>query len=140
MATGMVAALKCAECGSPSTRVELVAPGQMPAEWDHCSEERRQTFQRRRDRDPGKWYLLFEGVAAGNGWGGDAIEPDTAERIAEAFREPCTYAQVHTAGFYDDAGFCELCDAAYCYRHWNVSATGYGHCPRSHGKSLDPHW
>ena len=21
-----------------------------------------------------------------------------------------------------------------------VSETGYGHCPRAHGKSFDPHW
>ena len=45
-----------------------------------------------------------------------------------------------TAGFYDDAGFCQDCDAAYCYRHWHVSETGYEHCPAGHGKSLDPHW
>ena len=43
-------------------------------------------------------------------------------------------------GFYDDAGFCQDCNAPYCYRHWHVSETGYGHCPAGHGKSLDPHW
>ena len=43
-------------------------------------------------------------------------------------------------GFYDDAGFCQDCDAPYCYHHWHVSETGYGYCPRSHRKSLDPHW
>jgi hypothetical protein len=57
---------------------------------------------------------------------------------------PCavcgTPAQVHTAGFYDDAGFCRDCGVPYCYRHWQVSETGYGYCPRGHGKSLDPHW
>ena len=61
-----------------------------------------------------------------------------AGRIAEAFRQPWSYAQVHTAGFHDDAGFCGECDAAYCYRHWQVSDIGFGHCPRGHGKSLDP--
>ena len=40
------------------------------------------------------------------------------------------FDQVATAGFYDDAGFCQDCDAPYCYRH----------CPLGHGKSLDPHW
>ena len=50
------------------------------------------------------------------------------------------FAQVRTAGFYDDAGFCQDCDAPYCYQHWHVSESGYGHCPRGHGKSLDPHW
>jgi hypothetical protein len=63
-----------------------------------------------------------------------------AGRIAQAFRPPLRFAQVHTAGFYDDAGFCQDCDAPYCYRHWHVSETGYGYCPRGHGKSLDLHW
>jgi hypothetical protein len=118
--------------------VELVAPGQVPAEWEQWKAERREAFGKYRDSD--RWRLLFEGVAAGNGWVGDAIETARAERIEAAFREPYTYAQVHTAGFYDDAGFCEECDAAYCYRHWHVSETGYGHCPQGQGKSLDPHW
>ena len=60
--------------------------------------------------------------------------------IAQAFRPPLCFAQVHTAGFYDDAGFCQDCDVPYCYRHWQVSESGYGYCPRGHGKSLDPHW
>jgi hypothetical protein len=49
------------------------------------------------------------------------------------------FVQVHTARFYD-AGFCQDCDAPYGYRHWQVSESGYGYCPRGHGKSLDPHW
>ena len=61
-------------------------------------------------------------------------------RIAQAFRSPLSFAQVHRAGFYDDAGFCQDCDAPYCYQHWNVSEGGYGYCPRGHGKSMDPHW
>jgi len=61
-------------------------------------------------------------------------------RIAWAFRPLLRFAQVHTAGFYDDAGFCQDCDAPYCYQHWRVSESGYGYCPRGHGKSLDPHW
>ncbi len=138
MAMGMVAAPQCAVCGSPATRVELVAPGQVPEEWGQWKAERRQAYEKYRDQ--GRWRLLFEGVAAGNGWVGDAIEAARAERIETAFQEPYTYAQVHTAGFYDDAGFCEQCDAAYCYRHWRVSETGFGHCPQGHGKSLDPHW
>jgi hypothetical protein len=136
MATGMVAAPRCAVCGSASARIELVAPGQLPAEWDQWDDERRDAFQRR--RDPDRWQLLFEGIAAGNGWGGDPIDVGRAERIAGAFRQPWGYAQVRAAGFHDDAGFCGECDAAYCYRHWHVSDIGFGHCPRGHGKSLDP--
>jgi hypothetical protein len=27
------------------------------------------------------------------------------------------------------------CEAAYCYRPWQVSATGYSYCPHGHGKA-----
>jgi len=144
MAMGMAAALQCAVCGSPATRVEIVAPGRVPAEMEQWKAERRQAFGEH--RDPGSWCLLSEGVAAGNGRVGDGIE-ETGELIEAAFHEaafhePYTYAQVPTAGFYDDAASCEQCDAAYCYRHWRVSAseTGFGYCPQGHGKSPDPHW
>ena len=79
------------------------------------------------------------GVATYNGYG-NPIDAARAGRIALAFRPPLCFAQVHLAGFYDDAGFCADCDVPYCYRHWHVSGTGYGYCPRGHGKSLDPHW
>jgi hypothetical protein len=62
MAMGMVAAPRCAACGSPATRVELVVPGQVPAEWEQWKAERRQAFEKYRDQ--GRWRLLFEGVAA----------------------------------------------------------------------------
>ena len=137
----MVVVPPCAVCGLPSARVELVAPGSWPADWEQWGQDRRRAWQAR--RGPGQWYLLFEGVAAGNG-SGDPVSAQRAARIAGAFGEPFTWARVRTAGFYDDAGFCGDCDAAYCYRHWRwhwrVSATGYGHCPRGHGKSLDAHW
>jgi hypothetical protein len=135
-ATGMVAAPPCAICGSPSARIELVAPGQLPADWDQWNDERQGAFQRR--RDPGRWHLLFDGVTAGNGWVGDPIGDDQADRIAEAFRQPWAYVQVRTAGFEDDAGFCGECEAPYCHRHWQVSDSGVGHCPYGHGKGHDP--
>jgi hypothetical protein len=59
---------------------------------------------------------------------------------ARAFAEPYTFAKVHTAGLWDDAGFCEECDAAYCYAHWHDDKVGQFRCPRGHWKSLDPHW
>jgi hypothetical protein len=135
MATPMVITPPCAACGTPSARVELVAPGQLPAEWEQWP----RTVQDRivRQREPGQWYLLFKGVAGYNGYG-DPIDASRAGRIAQAFRSPLCFAQVHTAGFYDDAGFCQDCDAQYCYHHWQVSESGYGYCPRGHGKSLDP--
>jgi hypothetical protein len=137
MVMGLVATPPCAECGSPSARIELVAPGELPAEWGQWSSTAQGTFLLQ--REPGQCYLLFRGVAAYNGYG-DPIDANRAERIARAFQLPPTFAQVHAAGFYDDAGFCQDCDALYCYQHWRVSEGGYGHCPRSHGKSLDPHW
>ena len=137
MAKAMVVTPPCAVCGTPSARVELVAPGQVPAEWEQWPSTVQGSIVRQ--REPGQWYLLFKGVAADNGYG-DPIDASRAGRIAQAFRPPLSFAQVHTAGFYDDAGFCQDCDAPYCYRHWHVSESGYGYCPRGHGKSLDPHW
>jgi hypothetical protein len=78
-------------------------------------------------------------VAAGNG-GGDPVTTEEADRLAEAFGLPYSYERVHSAGLHDDAGFCASCGLPYCSRHWQVSRSGYGHCPEGHGKSLDPHW
>ena len=61
--------------------------------------------------------------------------PLGAGRIVQAFRPPLRFAQVRTAGFYDDAGFCQDCDAPYCYQHWRVSDTGYGYCPHGHART-----
>ena len=71
------------------------------------------------DREPGQWYLIFKGVATENGYGNN-IGASRAERIITAFRPPLTFAQVDTARFYDDAGFCQNCDAPYYYHHWHV--------------------
>jgi hypothetical protein len=92
-----------------------------------------------RHRDPRQWYLILDGVAAGNGYR-NGISAGEAGRIARAFRLPLRFDRVRTAGFYDDAGFCDQCEMPYCYRHWHVSQTRYGTCPRGHGRSLDPHW
>jgi hypothetical protein len=132
----MVVTPPCAVCGTPSARVELVAPGCLPTEWDQWPRTVQDRIQRQ--RQPGQWYLLFQGVASGNGYG-DPIDASLAGRITQAFRSPLSYGQVHSAGLYDDAGLCQDCNAPYCYQHWNVSQGGYGYCPRGHGKSLDPH-
>ena len=137
MATGMVVVPLCAACGSPSSWVELVAPGELPAKWQQWDSARQGSFLLH--RDPQCWHLIVQGIAACNG-DGDPIDASKAEQIAEAFRPPLSFVQVHTAGFYDDAGLCPDCNAPYCYRHWHVSESGYGHCPHGHGKSLDPHW
>jgi hypothetical protein len=137
LARPMLVAPPCAVCRTAASRIELVAPGQFPAEWDQW----RSTVQDSilRQRQPWQWWLLFKGTATGNGYG-DPIDASRAGRIAQAFQLPLGFAQVHTAGFYDDAGFCEDCDAPYCYHCWHMSEGGVGYCPRGHGKSLDPHW
>jgi hypothetical protein len=61
MAKAMVVAPPCATCGTPSARIELVAPGQLPAEWEQWPSTVRASIVRR--REPGQWYLLFKGVA-----------------------------------------------------------------------------
>ena len=138
MAKPMVVTPPCAVCQAPSARIELVAPGELPAGWEHWDTRRRGSFLLH--REPERWLLILKGVATENGYGGDPVDASRAGQIAIAFRPPLSFAQVRNAGFYDDAGFCQDCDAPYCYRHWHVSEGGYGYCPRGHGKSLDPHW
>jgi hypothetical protein len=138
MAKPMVVTPPCAVCLAPSARIELVAPGELPAGWEYWDSRKRDSFLRH--REPARWLLIFKGVAAGNGYGGDPVDASRAGQIAMAFQPPLSFAQVRNAGFYDDAGFCQDCDAPYCYQHWHVSEGGHGCCPRGHGKSLDPHW
>jgi hypothetical protein len=103
MAQAMVVTPPCAVCGTPSARVELVAPGRLPAEWEPLPSTMQASILRQ--REPGQWYLLFKGAAADNGYG-DPIDASRAGRIAQAFRPPLCFAQVYNAGFYDDAGLC----------------------------------
>ena len=95
MAQAMVVTPPCAVCGTPSARVELIAPGRLPAEWQQWPRAVQDSIERQ--RQPGQWYLLFKGVAAHNGYG-DPINASRAGRIAQAFRPPLRFAQVHTAG------------------------------------------
>jgi hypothetical protein len=128
----------CAVCRKQAALVELLPPGHS-AGWpaDRMSPKVRAWYEEERKKKP--WWLRYDGVESGSG-SGHPVGQDQAERIVAAFAEPLTYARVHDAGFYDDAGFCGPCGKPYCYQHWNVSSTGYGSCPDGHGKSLDPHW
>jgi hypothetical protein len=72
MAQAMVVRPPCAVCGTPSARVELVAPGCLPAEWEQWPRTVQDSIERQ--RQPGQWYLLFQGVASGNGYG-DPVDP-----------------------------------------------------------------
>jgi hypothetical protein len=42
------------------------------------------------------------------------IDAARAGQVAAAFEPPLSYAQVHTAGFYGDAGVCDRSDVPYC--------------------------
>ena len=137
MAKPMVITPPCAACGAPAAHIELVAPGQLPAGWDQWPGTVQGSFLRR--PEPGQWYLLVKGTATRNSYGGP-IDAGRAGQIAWAFRPPLRFAQVHTARFDDDAGFCPDCEVPYCHQHWHLSDTGYGYCPYGHGKDLDPHW
>jgi len=59
----------CLACGSPSTRIELVAPGELPVEWEQWDSRRQGFFLLH--REPERRHLIFKGVAAENGYGGD---------------------------------------------------------------------
>lgn len=75
MAEPIVATPPCAVCGDPAARIELVAPGQMPAEWDQWPGTVQASIVRQ--RQPGQWYLLFKGTATYNGYG-DPIDTSRA--------------------------------------------------------------
>jgi len=53
MARAMVVTPTCAACGAPATRIELVAAGQLPAQWEHRPRTVRDSFLRH--RGPGQW-------------------------------------------------------------------------------------
>ncbi|HEY5014605.1 MAG TPA: hypothetical protein VIK61_18110 [Acidimicrobiia bacterium] len=114
----------------------MVPPGDLPSEWESWPVDGRETFERYHDQTA--WHFVFSGICGHNGYGDD-ISAEEAARYADAFTEPLSFENVHTAGLFDDAGYCGHCRLAFCYEHWNVD-DGYGQCPRGHGKSLDPHW
>jgi hypothetical protein len=126
----------CALCGAESSSVELVPPGDLPAGWPEWDEATRSMYLKYHDDT--RWRFIFTGVVAGNGMGDD-VSVETAGRYAAAFRAPLEFDRVHSAGLYDDAGFCGSCKLAYCHRHWSAGDSA-GRCPRGHVKSLDPHW
>jgi hypothetical protein len=128
----------CAICGRPSATIEVVPPHALPAEWATWDEARREAFAKYRVAESRQ--LLYAGPGGSNGWVGDAIDQEQAERIIAAFSAATSAEAIQAAGFYDGAGFCAGCGCFYCPGHWSVSATGFGKCPRGHGKSLDPHW
>ena len=129
---------ECAICRQPAATIEVIPPQTLPTEWAAWEEARRQKFAEYRAAE--SYQLLYDGPGGSNGWVGNDIDQDRAERIVAAFSAEPTADAIQAAGFYDGAGFCRGCGCFYCEEHWSVSATGFGTCPRGHGKSIDPHW
>jgi len=135
-ATPMAVSPPCSECGAPAISIQLVPPGHELAE-NH--ERNTGGTSAERDRKPGQWWLQVTGPEPGKVHG-VSVDAGRARRITQAFRPPLRFAQVHTAGFHDDAGFCPGCDAAYCWQHWQASESGTARCPRGHSKNLNELW
>src|SRR5258708_31762452 len=76
MAVWILAEPLCAVCGEVAARVEVVAPGQLPARWRRWSRKHRRSFEQH--RDPAQWYLMFAGVTGGNGRGGAPVSAPPA--------------------------------------------------------------
>lgn len=127
----------CKLCGRTCATIEAIPPHELPTEWGSWDQVRQNLFDEH--RAAGSYYLLYEGPGGSNGVG-QAIEEKQAARIIAAFAAAPTVELIRTAEFYDDAGFCIGCGDFYCPEHWSISTSGYGVCPRGHGRSLDPHW
>jgi len=127
----------CFVCGSIASHVELIPPGELPAEWESWPNEHHEAFKA--SHDTGSWHFVFRSIEGGNGLGDD-ISAEAAERLAAAFSEPLEYTKVAHAGLSDDAGYCGRCGVPYCSVHWNVDRDGWGRCPSGHSRNLDPLW
>jgi hypothetical protein len=128
---------KCVRCGQTCATVEVIPPHTLPLDWESWDAKRRSLFQQYRKAE--EFYLLYEGPGGSNGWVGDPIPAERAQRIIRALTTP-TAELLSRAEFFDGAGFCESCSCFYCEKHWNVSISGGGRCPKGHFKTLDPFW
>jgi hypothetical protein len=125
-------------CRQPAATIEVIAPHTLPDEWQSWQEAQRAAFTTYRKSE--SYYLRYDGPGGSNGWVGNPIDRERAGLIIAAFSSPPTSEAIRATGFYDGAGFCERWSRFYCPEHWAISETGYGTCPKGHGKGLDPHW
>ena len=77
----------CAVCGEGDYYIEVIPPGEMPADFGEWEIESRDWFLE--NRDPEEWWMRCETVGGGNG-DGDGISEEEARALLEAFREPLT--------------------------------------------------
>ena len=126
-------AANCGNCGRVAASIEVVAPGDHPTGWWRWSRSARQTF--RRHREPGTWYRRVRVPGGSNGLLGDPIANEQVDHVVAAMSAPSFDPEVLDL----TNGFCESCAVHFCVSCWNVSETGYGHCPHGHGAIIDPH-
>ncbi len=127
----MVFTTRCAVCGEPAACIEIRTPEEL------SQKSPRVGGRPTNSKTPGVYKLRYEGPGGSGGF--NIIDAERAERIAALFSGPPD-GEALRKEFYDRAGFCPDCGVYYCAQHWSVSATGFGVCPKGHGKSLDPHW
>ena len=128
---------RCTRCQAMASRSEIIPANRLPLEWASWPRNRKQAFEQYRDAS--QPYLLYSGPGGSNGWVGDPISDERAEKLIAAFENPSD-ERFAEADLYDGAGFCSSCQCYYCESCWNASFSGGGRCPHGHFKSLDPHW
>ena len=107
MAKPMVVTPPCAACGTPSAHIELLAPGQLPQGGTSGLAPHEAASCGDLSQDSG--ISCARTPVSDTSYGGP-IDASFAGRIAWALRPPLRFAQVRTARFHDDAGFCPDCE------------------------------
>jgi len=127
----------CSMCGNPAAKIEIVEPNAYPKDAIKWNAEDYSWYERFRDFS--FHYLIYSGPGGSNGYIGDPIDVNRKAALIDAFTEPYNGIKIREQ-FYDMAGYCAVCNKFYCNKHWSLTSSGYGKCPKGHGKSLDPHW
>jgi hypothetical protein len=128
---------KCSKCGATAATIEICPPNVYPKEFAEFPTTAQEVY--RKYRDLADAYMRYSGPGGSNGYVGDPLSAERVQQMMDAFTEPVASSKIRGLLF-DDAGFCLECESFYCERCWAPSPSGYGHCPRGHGKSLDPFW
>jgi hypothetical protein len=128
----------CAGCGKRAALIEILAPGELPADFESRDQEARDKFLA--DTDPASWRLRYTGPGGGNGDRGTPITQERAEAFIEVFTEPYSIQLLPKLKMYDRGSLCPECRKPYCYWCWNTSVNGWGYCPQGHSHGIDPYY
>lgn len=137
MTSGFRFAPPCAACGRVDASVEVLPPGGVP-HWDDWPEAHRQVHMQH--TDPTRWRLLYVGTIASNGVKGDPLPGGEQEARDIAWMLDPLDPDAVARRWPDALGYCDACATFYCAEHWSPTDSGWGTCPRGHGRALDPHW